>query len=37
MRLPVEVLLGAPWLEVHGATSYEAAVANVAAWIASMG
>lgn len=37
MRLPVEVLLGAPWLEMHGATSYEAAVANVAAWIASMG
>lgn len=36
-RLPAEVLLGAPWLQLCGATSLEVAKANVQSWIASLG
>jgi len=36
MRLPAEVLLGAPWLQQHGAVSYEAAIETVCNWIASL-
>uniref|UniRef100_A0A6V1SQ10 mitogen-activated protein kinase kinase n=1 Tax=Heterosigma akashiwo TaxID=2829 RepID=A0A6V1SQ10_HETAK len=32
-RLPAEALLGAPWLELHGARSYGAAVLNTRRWI----
>lgn len=35
-RLPAEVLLGAPWLSQHGATSPEAANAIVHRWIRSI-
>lgn len=36
-RLPAEVLLGSPWLQRHGATSYEASVLRVKNWIDSLG
>ena len=32
-RLPAEVLLGSPWLIMHGATSPEIATENVHNWI----
>mmetsp|Transcript_1769 Transcript_1769/g.2397 ORF Transcript_1769/g.2397 Transcript_1769/m.2397 type:complete len:333 (+) Transcript_1769:103-1101(+) len=32
-RLPAEALLGAPWLQLHGATSYHVAVMNTHNWI----
>eukprot|EP00753_Platysulcus_tardus_P013257 PLAT3645.5.p2 GENE.PLAT3645.5~~PLAT3645.5.p2 ORF type:complete len:367 (+),score=180.45 PLAT3645.5:135-1235(+) len=32
-RLPADILLGSPWLEMHGAVSVEDSVANIAAWI----
>eukprot|EP00499_Haloplacidia_sp_CaronLabIsolate_P012536 CAMPEP_0196782142 /NCGR_PEP_ID=MMETSP1104-20130614/10795_1 /TAXON_ID=33652 /ORGANISM="Cafeteria sp., Strain Caron Lab Isolate" /LENGTH=348 /DNA_ID=CAMNT_0042152373 /DNA_START=21 /DNA_END=1067 /DNA_ORIENTATION=+ len=32
-RLPAEILMASPWLEMHGATSLDAAVANVKAWM----
>lgn len=35
-RLPAEVLLGSPWLQQHGSTSYEHAVENVESWIISL-
>jgi serine/threonine protein kinase len=35
-RLPAEVLLGAPWLQQHGASSYEGASATVRGWIQSL-
>lgn len=36
-RLPAEVLLGHPWLLMHGATSPEAATDTVLAWIRYLG
>jgi mitogen-activated protein kinase kinase 3 len=36
LRLPAEVLLGAPWLQQHGVTSYEIAVDRVRRWIESL-
>lgn len=33
LRLPAEVLLGAPWMLKHGATSYTASVGIVRDWI----
>jgi mitogen-activated protein kinase kinase 1 len=33
MRLPAEILLGAPWLQQHGAISYETSVEIVCDWI----
>jgi len=35
-RLPADVLLGSPWLQMHGATSMEASIANVERWITSL-
>jgi mitogen-activated protein kinase kinase 1 len=35
-RLPAEVLLGAPWLQMHGAISPDHARDNVCAWISSL-
>lgn len=35
-RLPAEVLLGGPWLQMHGAVSPEHARENVCAWISSL-
>lgn len=35
-RLPGEVLLGAPWLQKFGATSYDASVEIVRDWIHSI-
>jgi serine/threonine protein kinase len=35
-RLPAEVLLGAPWLEQHGATSPDAALRISSDWIRSL-
>ena len=35
-RLPAEVLLGAPWLQQHGATSYDVAVRATRQWIDSL-
>ena len=32
-RLPAEVLLGSPWLQHNGATSYETSVEMVRRWI----
>ena len=36
-RLPAEVLLGSPWLQYYGATSYEASVMRVRNWIDGLG
>lgn len=35
-RLPAEVLLGAPWLQQHGATSPESALRISSEWIHSL-
>lgn len=35
-RLPAEVLLGAPWLQMHGAVSPEAALRISNDWIQSL-
>lgn len=37
LRLPAEVLLGSSWLQMHGATSPEAAGTIVLDWIRSLG
>lgn len=36
-RLPAEVLLGAPWLQMNGAVGYDQSVDIVKNWIASLG
>lgn len=35
-RPPAEILLEAPWLQQHGATTYNGSVATVANWIHSL-
>lgn len=36
-RLPADILLGAPWLRMHGATGFDQSVTNVAQWIRELG
>ena len=35
-RLPADILLGSPWLQMHGATNVEQARRNVETWIESL-